>query len=42
MGKLKSAAGSSAAADEAGLMKKPDGDWQRSSVKKAEVELFRA
>ena len=42
MGKPKSAAGSSAAADDAGVMKKPEGDWQRSSTKKTDVELLRA
>ena len=42
MGKSKTAAGTSTATDEAGLMKKLDGDWQRSSVKKTEFELLRA
>ena len=40
MGKSKIAA--SAAAAEAGVMKKPDGDWQRSTVKKTDLELLRA
>ena len=42
MGKPKSAAGSSAAADDAGVVKKPEGDWQRSSMRKTNVELLRA
>ena len=37
----KSAAGAVAAA-EASVMKKPDGDWTKSSVKKADLEALRA
>ena len=30
------------AATEAGVMKKPEGDWTKSSVKKADLEALRA
>ena len=39
MGKSKAAA-STAATAEAGMVKKPDGDWQRSTVKKTDFELL--
>ena len=38
MGKSKATASTAA---EAGVMKKPDGDWQKSSVKKADLEVLR-
>ena len=40
MKRRKSAAG--AAAAEASVMKKPDGDWTKSLVKKADLEGLRA
>ena len=39
MGKSKTAAGTSAAA--AGLMKKPEGDWQKSTVKRTDLDVLR-
>ena len=41
MGKSKAAA-SAATTAESGVMKKPDGDWQKSSVKKTDFEVLRA
>ena len=41
IGKSKAAASASAAA-EAGVMKKPDDDWQKSSMKKTDFEVLRA